>query len=80
MSTFGDDTYGLSQIKTWLQRLRTGDLSCNDLSPAGRAPLTLEPQAEAFLQQFRFINVHIIAMHFLTSAATANKIFRENWE
>jgi hypothetical protein len=49
MSILGDDAHWLSQIKTWLQRFRTGDLSCSNLPHAGRAPLTLGPQAEAFL-------------------------------
>jgi hypothetical protein len=51
MNTLGDDAYGLSQIKIWLQRFRTWDLSCSGLSRAGRSPLTLQPQAEveAFL-------------------------------
>jgi hypothetical protein len=48
MSTLGDDTHGLSQIKIWLQRLRTGDLSCSDLSRAERPPITLEPQVGDF--------------------------------
>jgi hypothetical protein len=45
MSTLGDDTYRLSQIKIWLRRFRTGDLSCGDLPHAGRPP-TLGPQVE----------------------------------
>jgi hypothetical protein len=35
ISTLGDDAYGLSQIKVWLQRFRTGDLSCIDPPRAG---------------------------------------------
>jgi hypothetical protein len=35
MSTLGDDLYGLSQIKIWLQRARTGDLSRSDFLRAG---------------------------------------------
>jgi hypothetical protein len=49
MSTLGNDDYGLSQIKIGLQRLRNGNLSCIDLPHAGRPPLTLGPQVEAFL-------------------------------
>jgi hypothetical protein len=30
MSTLVNDVSRLSQIKIWLQRSRTGDLSCND--------------------------------------------------
>jgi transposase len=70
MSTRGDDAYGLSQIKIWLQRFRTGDLSCSDSPRAGRPPLTLGPQVEAFLQKYPFASVHIIAKHFLTTAST----------
>jgi hypothetical protein len=35
MSMPGDDAYGLSQIKIWLQRFGTGDLLCCDLPRAG---------------------------------------------
>jgi hypothetical protein len=48
MTTLGDDAYGLSQIKIWLQRFRTGDLSCSDLACAGRLILTLGAHAEVF--------------------------------
>jgi hypothetical protein len=30
MSTFGNDSYAVSQIKIWLQKFRNGDLSCKD--------------------------------------------------
>jgi hypothetical protein len=30
MSILGDGSYGVSQIKIWLQRFRVGDLSCKD--------------------------------------------------
>jgi hypothetical protein len=32
MSTLGDNSYAVSQIKTWLQKFRNGDLSCKRLS------------------------------------------------
>jgi hypothetical protein len=35
MSTLGDDSYRVSQIKIWLQKFRNGDLSCKD-SPHSR--------------------------------------------
>jgi hypothetical protein len=31
MGTLGHDVYGLSQLKIWLQRFRTGDLSRSNL-------------------------------------------------
>jgi hypothetical protein len=49
MSTLGDDSYTVSQIKIWLQKFRNGDLSCKD-SPRSRRPLlTLGMQLEAFM-------------------------------
>jgi hypothetical protein len=33
--TLGDDVYGVSQIKIWLQKFRNGDLSCKDFTLAG---------------------------------------------
>jgi hypothetical protein len=41
MSTLGDDSYGVSQIKIWLQKFRNGDLSCKDSPRSGRPLLTL---------------------------------------
>jgi transposase len=76
MSTLGDDAYGLSQIKIWLQRFRTGDLSCSDLHCAGRPPLTLEPQVEAFLRKCPFASARIIAKHFLTTVSPVNEILQ----
>jgi hypothetical protein len=74
MSTLGDDAYGLSQIKTWLQRFRTRDLSCNNIPRAGRSPLTLGPQVDAFLQKYLFASARIIARHFLTTVSTVKEI------
>jgi hypothetical protein len=78
MSTLGDDPYGLSPIKISLQRFRTGDLSYCDLPRAGQPPLTLGPQVEALLQKSPFAKARRIAKHFLTTASTARKFFREN--
>jgi hypothetical protein len=37
VTTLGIDTYGRSQIKTWLKKCRNGDLSCRILhAPGGR--------------------------------------------
>jgi hypothetical protein len=53
MSILADNVYGLSQIKIWLQRSRTGNLSCRGLSCAGQSSLTMglqvDVEAEAFL-------------------------------
>jgi hypothetical protein len=35
MSTLGDDSYAVSQIKFSLQRFRNGDLSCKDSPHSG---------------------------------------------
>jgi hypothetical protein len=74
INTLGDDPYGLSQIKIWLQRFRTEDLSCGDLPRAGRPPLTLRPQVDAFLHKYPFISTRIIAKYFLTTASTVKDI------
>jgi hypothetical protein len=44
MSTLGDDSYGVFQIKIRLQKFRNGDLSCKDSPRSGRPLLTLGPQ------------------------------------
>jgi transposase len=76
MSTFGDDAYGLSQIKIWLQRFRTGYLSYSDFPHAGRPRLTLGLQAEAFLQKYPFAGARTIAEHFLTTASTVREFIQ----
>jgi hypothetical protein len=52
MGTLGDDSYGASQIKIWLQKFRNGDLSCKNSPPSGRPLLTLGPKFEAFMQKY----------------------------
>jgi hypothetical protein len=74
ISTLGDDAYRLSQIKIWLQRFRTGDLSGTDIPRVEQPPLTLGPQVEAFLQKDPFASARIIAKHFLTTASTVKEI------
>jgi hypothetical protein len=58
----------------WLQRFRTGDLSCSDLICAGRPPLTLRPQVDAFLQKYLFASAGIITKHFLTTVSTIKTV------
>jgi hypothetical protein len=61
MSTLGDNSYGVSQIKIWFQKFRNGDLSSKN-SPRPRRPLlTLRPQLEAFMQKYPFASARRIA-------------------
>jgi hypothetical protein len=80
METLGNDAYGLSQINIWLDRFRTGDLSCNDLPSAERPALTFRPQGEAFLQKYAFVNARTIAQHFLTFASIVKEILQRKLE
>jgi transposase len=57
VATLGTDASGRSQIKTWIQKFRNGNLSCKDALRTGRPPLTLEPQLAAFLQKCPFASV-----------------------
>jgi hypothetical protein len=80
MSTLGDDAYGLSQVKIWLQRFGTGYLSCSDLPHAGRPPLILGRRVEVFVQKDPFSSVRIIAKSLLTTVSIVKEIFQsENW-
>lgn len=74
--TLGADAYGVSQIKVWLQRFKSGDLGCRDLPRVGRPPLTLGTQLEAFLQKYPFASARVIAKHFLTNAHTVKEILQ----
>jgi hypothetical protein len=49
MTTLGDDSYGVSQLKISLHKFRDGDLSCKDSPRSGRPLLILGPQLEAFM-------------------------------
>jgi hypothetical protein len=66
MSTLGDDSYGVSQIKIWLQKFRNGDLSFKDSPRSGRHSLTLGLQLKAFMHKYPFASARVIAQHFLT--------------
>jgi hypothetical protein len=74
MNTLGDDSYGVSQIKLWIQKFRNGDLSCRDSPHSGRRLLTLRPQLEAFMQKYPFASARVIAQHFLTAVPTIKDI------
>jgi transposase len=77
ISTLSDDSYGVSQIKIWLQKFRNGDLSCKDSPRSGRPLLTLEPQLEAFMQKYPFASARVIAQHFLTTVPTVKDILQK---
>jgi hypothetical protein len=74
MSTLGDDSYAVFQIKAWLQKFRNGDLSCINSAPSGQPLLTLGPQSEAFMQKYPFASARVIAQHFLKTVPTIKNI------
>jgi transposase len=76
MSTLGDDSYAVSQIKIWLQKFRNGDLFCKDSPRSGRPLLALRPQLEAFMQKYPFASARVIAQHFLTTVPTITDILQ----
>jgi transposase len=75
-STLGDDSYGVSEIKLWLQKFRNGDLFCKDSPRSGRPLLTLGPQLEAFMQKYPFASARVIAQHFLTTVPPIKEILQ----
>jgi transposase len=76
MSTLGDDSYGISQIKIWLQKFRNGDFSCKDSPRSGRPFLTLGPQLEACMQKYPVASARVIAQHFHTTVPTTKDILQ----
>jgi transposase len=77
INTFGAHAYGPSQIKIWLRRFRDGDLECRDLPGAGRPPLTLRAQLEAFLQKYPFASARMIANHSPVNPHTVKEILQK---
>jgi hypothetical protein len=77
MSTLGDDSYRVSQIKIWLQNFGNGDLSCKNSPRSGRPLLTLGRQLEAFMQKCPFASAGVIAQHFLTVPTIKDILQRE---
>jgi hypothetical protein len=75
-STLGDDSYGVSQIKIWLQKSRNGDLFYTDFPPSGRPLLTLGPQLEAFMQNYPFTSARVITQLFIATVPTINDILQ----
>jgi transposase len=75
MSTLGDDSYAVSQIKIWFQKFRNEDLSCKDSPRSGRPLLTSGSQLEAFMHKYTFASTRVIAQHFLT-VPTIKDIFQ----
>jgi hypothetical protein len=76
MSTLGDNSYAVSQIKIWLQKSGNGVLSYKDSPRSGRPLLTLGPQLEAFIQKDIFASARVIAQHFLTTVPTIKDILQ----
>jgi hypothetical protein len=76
LTTFGVDPYGPPQIKIWLERFKTGDLSGQDLPRAGRPLLTIGPQLKAFLEKYPFSSSRVIAQHFLVTIPTLKEILQ----
>jgi transposase len=76
LSTLGDDSYRVSQIKIWLQKFRNSDLSCKYSPRSGRPLLILEPQLEALMQKYPFASARAIAQHFLTTVPMIKDILQ----
>jgi hypothetical protein len=76
MSTLGDNSCAVSQIKIWLQKFRNGDLSRKDSPRSGRPLLTLGPQLEAFMQKCPLASARVIAQHFLTTVPMIKDILQ----
>jgi hypothetical protein len=76
MSTLGDDSYGISQIKIWLQKFKNSDLACKNSPRSGRSLLTLGTQLEAFMQKHPFASARVISQHFLTTAPPIKDILQ----
>jgi hypothetical protein len=79
MSTPGDDSCAVSQIKIWLQKFRNSDLSCKDSPRSGRPLLALGPPLEAFMQKYPFASARVIAQHFLTMVPTIKDILQRGF-
>jgi hypothetical protein len=78
MNTLGDDSYGVYQIKIWLQKFRNGDLSCKDFPGSGQPLLTLGPRLGAFMQKDPFASARVIAQHLLTTVSLIKDIL-QSW-
>jgi hypothetical protein len=65
MSTLGDDSERVSQIKIWVRKFRNGDLSGKQSQRSGRLLLTLGPQLEAFTPKYSFARARGSAQHYL---------------
>jgi hypothetical protein len=80
ISTLGDDSYEVSQIKIRLLKFRNGDLSCKDSSRSGRPLLTLGQQLWACLQKYTFASPRVIAQHFLMTVSTIKNVLQRELE
>jgi transposase len=79
VTTLGEDAYAVSQIKIWLRKFRSGDLSCKDVRRSGRPPLTLGPQLRTFLEKYPFASARGIAQHFFPTVPTIKDIIHRDF-
>jgi hypothetical protein len=79
MTTLGADAYGLSQIKTWVQKVKNGDLSCKDAPRTGWPPLTLGATC-GISSKASFFSARAPTQHLLTNVPRIQEILQRELE
>jgi hypothetical protein len=75
VTRLGADVYSRSEIKTWIQKFRNGDLSCKDAPRTGR-PLDIGATTCGIFQKSSLASARVLVQHFLTSLPTIKEILQ----
>jgi hypothetical protein len=73
-ATLGSDADSEDSVQSWVARFESGDISCEDISRAGRPFTDLAELFCLFRQDYPFASVRMLSRHFGVCATTVKDI------
>jgi hypothetical protein len=73
-ATLGSDAYSEDSVQYWVVHFESGDISCEDISRAGRPLTDLAELFCLFLQDYPFASARMLSRHFGVCATTVKDI------
>jgi hypothetical protein len=74
LTTLGSDAYSEDSIQYWVAHIESGDISCEDISRAGRSLIDLAELFRLFIQDYPFATARMLSRHFGVCATTVKDI------
>jgi hypothetical protein len=73
-ATLGKDASSEDSVQYWIARFASDDISCEDISRAGRRLTDLAAPLRLFLNDYPFASAHMLSQHFNVSATMVKEI------